>query len=420
MISRENLKRVIVPQNMRFTLHEETVPRSILKDIADLSGTPHVLIITGLRRAGKSTLLKQINENLFSSKNTYLNFEDEKLLSFTTEDFSAVQETFLELNDRVEVVFFDEIQNVDKWEIAVRKFHNEGLKVIITGSNASLLSKEFGTKLTGRHLNIVLYPFSFREYLVFREIELSENDFYLPEKIVHLRKEFNSYFEKGGIPEYLKYEREEIIKQIYEDILIKDIIVRYGISDERSFRELARLLISNVGKLFSYTRLKANLGFGSMNTVKSHIAFMENSYMLFQVEKYDTSLKRQIINNKKVYCIDNSFLNLVSFETTVNLGRKLENIVFVELKRRKYTIHYHREKFECDFVLSLKNRVAGVIQVCYQLDNDNMAREINGIVEAVTLYQLKEGLILTMDQEEERSTNGISIHVLPVWKWLLR
>jgi len=157
-----------------------------------------------------------------------------------------------------------------------------------------------------------------------------------------------------------------------------------------------------------------------MNTVKSHIAFMENSYLLFQVEKYDTSLKRQIINNKKVYCIDNSFLNLVSFETTVNLGRKLENIVFVELKRRKYTIHYHREKFECDFVLSLKNRVAGVIQVCYQLDIDNMAREINGIVEAVTLYQLKEGLILTMDQEEERSTNGISIHVLPVWKWLLR
>ncbi|MDF1560303.1 MAG: ATP-binding protein [Bacteroidales bacterium] len=419
MISRENLKRVIVPQNMRFTLHEETVPRAILKDIADLSGTAHVLIITGLRRAGKSTLLKQINENLFSSRSTYLNFEDEKLLSFTTEDFSAVQETFLELNGRVDVVFFDEIQNVDKWEIAVRRFHNEGLKVFITGSNASLLSKEFGTKLTGRHLNIVLYPFSFREYLVFREIELSENDFYLPEKIVLLRKDFNSYFEKGGIPEYLKYEREEIIKQIYEDILIKDIIVRYGIGDERSFRELASFLISNIGKLFSYTRLKANLGFGSMNTVKSYIAFMENSYLLFQVEKYDTSLKRQIINNKKVYCIDNSFLNLVSFETTRNLGRKLENIVFVELKRRKYTIHYHREKFECDFVLSLKNRVAGVIQVCYQLDNDNMAREINGIVEAAALYQLKEGLILTMEQEEESSANGISIYVLPVWKWLL-
>lgn len=419
MLTREQLKKVIIPQNIRFTKYEESVPRAILPEIRKLAATTHVLIITGLRRAGKSTLLKQINETLYSSKSTYLNFEDEKLLSFATEDFSAVHETFLELNDRVEVVFFDEIQNIDKWEIAIRRFHNEGLKVIITGSNASLLSRELGTKLTGRHLNIVLYPFSFREYLVFRKTELSDNDFYMPEKIALYRKEFNSYFTKGGIPEYLKYDREEIIQQIYEDILIKDIIVRYGIGDERNFRELASLLVSNVGKPFSYTRLKANLGFGSMNTVKSYISFMENSYLLFQVEKYDPSLKRQIINNKKVYCIDNSFLNLVSFETTENLGRKLENIVFVELKRRNYTVHYHREKFECDFVLSLKNKVVSVIQVCYQLDDENIEREINGIAEAAVLHNLKEGFILSMDQEEERSVNGIRIPVLPVWKWLL-
>lgn len=419
MLTREQLKKVIIPQNIHFTKYEESVPRAILPEIRKLAATPHVLIITGLRRAGKSTLLKQINETLYSSKSTYLNFEDEKLLSFATEDFSSVHETFLELNDKVEVVFFDEIQNIDKWEIAIRRFHNEGLKVIITGSNASLLSRELGTKLTGRHLNIVLYPFSFREYLVFRKTELSDNDFYMPEKIALYRKEFNSYFTKGGIPEYLKYDREEIIQQIYEDILIKDIIVRYGIGDERNFRELASLLVSNVGKPFSYTRLKANLGFGSMNTVKSYISFMENSYLLFQVEKYDPSLKRQIINNKKVYCIDSSFLNLVSFETTENLGRKLENIVFVELKRRNYTVHYHREKFECDFVLSLKNKVVSVIQVCYQLDDDNIEREINGIAEAAVLHNLKEGLILSMDQEEERSVNGIRIPVLPVWKWLL-
>ena len=156
-----------------------------------------------------------------------------------------------------------------------------------------------------------------------------------------------------------------------------------------------------------------------MNTVKSYISFMENSYLLFQVEKYDPSLKRQIINNKKVYCIDNSFLNLVSFETTENLGRKLENLVFIELKRRNYTVHYHREKFECDFVLSLKNKVVSVIQVCYQLDDDNIEREINGIAEAAVLHNLREGLILSMDQEEERSVNGIRIPVLPVWKWLL-
>jgi len=420
MMTSEQLKKVIIPQNLRFTKYEETVPREILGEITSLSATPHVLIITGMRRAGKSTLLKQINENLFSSKQTYLNFEGEKLLSFTSEDFGAVHETFLELSEKVDVVFFDEIQNVDKWEIAIRRYHGEGIKVILTGSNASLLSREFGTKLTGRHIDIVLYPFSFREYLVFRKIELSDKDFYLPEISALLRKEFNIFFVKGGIPEYLRFEREEIIQQIYEDILIKDIIVRYGIGDERSFRELAKLLLSNPGKLFSYNKLKTNLGFGSVNTVKSYISFMENSYLLFQVEKFSPSLKKQIINNKKIYCIDNAFLNLVSFETSDNLGRKLENLVYVELRRRKYTIHYHREKYECDFVLSLKNKVVRVIQVCYQLDDDNIAREINGIIEAASFHDLGEGLILTMDQEEEKRENGIKITIAPVWKWLLK
>lgn len=419
MISREQLKNVIIPQNLRFTRHEETVTRTVLSKIGELTETPHVLIITGLRRAGKSTLLKQINETFYSSLNTCLNFEDEKLLSFTAEDFSTVYETFLELNEKVEVVFFDEIQNIDKWETAVRRFHNEGLKVIITGSNASLLSREPGTKLTGRHIDIILYPFSFREYLSFRNTGLSENDFYIPEKAALLRKEFYSYFSRGGIPEYLRYDREEIIQQIYEDILIKDIIVRYGITDEKSFRELARLLLSNVGKPFSYNKLKINLGFGSMNTVKSYISLMENSYLLFQVEKYDPSLKKQIINNKKVYCIDNAFLNLVTFETTENLGRKLENLVFVELKRRNYTVHYHKEKYECDFVLSMKSRVEMVVQVCYHLDDDNITREINGISEAAAWHNLDKGVILTMDQEEERKINGLKISILPVWKWLL-
>jgi len=419
MLSREQLKKIIIPQNIRFIHHEEMVPRTILSELENLAGTPHVLIITGLRRAGKSTLLKQINETLYSSKQTYLNFEDEKLLSFTAEEFSAVHETFLELNDKVDIVFFDEIQNVEKWEIAIRRFHNEGLKVIITGSNALLLSKELGTKLTGRHLDIVLYPFSFIEYLAFKKAKLSENCFYIPGEIALIRKEFNEYFNRGGIPEYLKYEREEIIQQIYEDILIKDIIVRYDIGDEKNFRELAKLLISNTGKPFSYNKLKTNLGFGSLNTVKSYISFMENSYLLFQVEKYSPSLKKQIINNKKVYCIDNAFLNLVSFETTENLGRKLENIVFIELKRRNYTIHYHKEKYECDFVLSLKNRVVKIMQVCYQLDDENIEREINGIIEAGSFHQLKEGLLLTFDQEEEKSVNGFRITVLPVWKWLL-
>ena len=420
MMTADQIKKVIIPQNQQFTKYEDTVPRAILQEIGSLAATPHILIITGMRRAGKSTLLQQINEKLYSSKQTYLNFEDERLLSFISDDFSAVHEAFLELSGKVDVFFFDEIQNVEKWEAAIRRFHGEGIKVIITGSNASLLSSELGTKLTGRHLDIVLYPFSFREYLIFRKTEFSDNDFYIPERTALLRKEFNVFFKKGGIPEFLRYEREEIIRQIYEDILIKDIIVRYRIGDERSFRELARLLISNTGKPFSYNKLRINLGFGSVNTVKNYISFMENSYLLFLVEKYSPSLKKQIINNKKVYCIDNAFLNLVSFETSENLGRKLENLVYVELRRRDLTVHYHCEKYECDFIISLKNKVIQVVQVCYQLDYENNEREVRGLTEAASLHNLKEGLILTMDQEEVKRENGIEITILPVWKWLVQ
>ena len=169
----DQIKKVIIPQNQQFTKYEDTVPRAILQEIGSLAATPHILIITGIRRAGKSTLLKQINEKLYSSKQTYLNFEDERLLSFISDDFSAVHEAFLELSGKVDVFFFDEIQNVEKWEAAIRRFHGEGIKVIITGSNASLLNSELGTKLTGRHLDIVLYPFSFRD-LIFRKTDFSD------------------------------------------------------------------------------------------------------------------------------------------------------------------------------------------------------------------------------------------------------
>jgi len=420
MLTVEYLKKVIVPQNIKFNQPEEMVTREVLPEIGKLTDTPHVIIISGLRRSGKSTLIKQINEKFYSERFAYLNFDDEKLLNFKPEDFTAVYETFLELNEKVEIMFFDEIQNVTGWEAAIRRLHNEKIKIFITGSNASLLSRELGTRLTGRHLDIVLYPFSFKEYLVYRNISVKTLDLFTPQKTALIKKEFAVYFRNGGIPEYVRYGRDEIIKQLYEDILIKDIIVRYSIGDEKSFRELARLLISNTGKLFSYNRLKEALTLGSLNTVKSYISYMENSYLLFQVEKFDSSLRKQIINNKKIYCIDNAFLNLVTFETTENIGRKLENMVFVELKRRGYSVHYFREKWECDFIVSRNMRAEQAIQVCYELNVNNRERELNGLREAMLACNINDGIILTYGQEEYADARGIEIKILPVWKWLLQ
>jgi len=425
----EDLKEIIVEQNNYFHRKEKTILREKFEKIKELKKIPHIIIISGLRRAGKSTLLEQINKNLYpNQKLAYLNFEDEKLLNFNVYDFNRLYESFLELDSQKKVFFFDEIQNLKDWEIAIRKLYEKKIKFYITGSNASMLSKELGTKLTGRHINITLYPFSFREFLEFNNLKINENDIYLSEKKAKIKFLFNLYLLKGGIPEYLKYERKEIIKQVYEDILYKDILVRYNLTDERTLRELSKYLLSNVGKEFSYNKLKTMLGLGSSNTVKSYISYLENSYLIFQLEKFDYSLKKQILNPKKIYTIDPAFIENVSFKFSEDRGRLLENLVFIELKRRDKEIYYHREKKECDFLIKEKNKIIKAIQVTKSISNpETKKREIDGLMEAMEMYNLKDGLILTEDEEftikeQDSRIKGfkeLEIKIMPIWKWLL-
>jgi len=410
------LKELILEQKKEFESDDIYVKRYALDSISDQIELPHILIISGLRRSGKSTLLKEINKHFFEGDTIYyFNFEDERLLDFTVSDFDLLYETFLELFGKSKIMLFDEIQNIENWELFVRRMHDRGFKFIITGSNSSMLSKELGTRLTGRYIGTELFPFSFREFLTFRDMDIPK--VLLTEDRADIKRHFVEYLKQGGIPEYLKYKNDLILKTLYENILYKDIFARYGLNDEKALKELSFYLFSNYGSEISYNKLKLMLDV-SINTVKNYISYLENSYLVFTIPKYDYSVKKQIYSPKKVYVIDTGLINLVSFKFSRDYGKLLENLVFIELKRKYQDIYYHKGKQECDFIVLENGSVTCAIQVTADLKN-NKTREFGGLLEALTMYDLDEGLILTDDEEFEDMSENKKIKVMPVWKWLL-
>ena len=414
----EQLKEIIISQKEDFLNLSSLMERDALNKVKEFKNLPHIIVIKGLRRSGKSVFLSQINNLLYKRKNAYVNFDDERLITFNIGEFEKLYETFLSLNED-KVYFLDEIQNLKDWERPIRRLYDKKIKFYLTGSNASLLSKELGTKLTGRNIQIEIYPFSFKEFLKISNFKLNKDSFYLTKEKSKIKSLFNEYFSDGGMPEYIQYNKKEIIQQVYEDILLKDIFVRYNLDNDKQLRLLTKYLLTNVGVLFSYNSLKKLLGFGSVNTVMKYISYLENAYLLFELEKYEFSLKKQIQQNKKIYAIDVSFINLISFKFSENKGRLLENLVFIELKRRGKEIYYHRAKKECDFLIKQGLDIVDAIQVCYNLDEDNKKREFSGLIEACKIYNLKECLLLTYDYEDELILEDVKIVIKPVWKWLL-
>jgi len=375
--------------------------RNLLKKI-DL-GDNHIKIISGIRRSGKSTLLMQLLNK--TNNFNFLSFEDPRLASFDVNDFFKLERIFQSNNDS-KIYFFDEIQNIKGWEQFVRTLHDKKIRVIISGSNASLLSKELGTSLTGRQLTYELFPFSYEEFLKFNK--------YKPGLIT-----FQEYTELGGLPEYLKSKNIDILIHLYNDLVYRDIVVRYQLRNANTVRDLGVYLASNIGKEFSYHKLANTFELGSSNTLKSYISYFCDAYLFFIIPRFSYSLKQQAKNQKKIYGIDTGLMTSLSLSFSKDKGRMLENTVFIELKRRKKDIYYYKKKKECDFIVSKKKKIECIIQVCYELNSDNFEREIGGLKEAMNELEHYNGLILTLKQDEQLSDNNYNIRVKPVWKWLL-
>ncbi len=224
----------------------------------------------------------------------------------------------------------------------------------------------------------------------------------------------------GGFPEYLKLKRPDILQELIKDILARDITSRYKIRNQKTLKDLAIYLLSNISKPFTYNALKKSFKLGSINSVISFISYFEDTYMIFTIQKFDYSLKKIIVSPKKVYSIDNglSIKNSKSFFD--DRGRLLENLVFVALRKKNKEIFYFQQKNECDFLIREGTNITKAVQVCYKLNQDNKERELQGLLEAMTKFKLNSGLILTYDQYDKFKLNDKTIIVLPVWKWLLQ
>jgi hypothetical protein len=312
-------------------------------------------------------------------------------------------------------IFIDEIQNITGWERFVRRIFDENFKIFITGSNAKLLSSELATHLTGRYYKVEIFPFSFTELLNFKKIDYSTLDTGTMAKILST---FDEYIEKGGFPEYYKVKDDDYFKQVYEDIIYKDLLVRFAIKNTKAFKHLAQYLCSNFTKEINYASLCKTININSLNTAKDYIDHLEESYLLFECHKHDFSLKRQYVSNKKIYIIDNGIRNKVSNRFAPDSGQLLENTVFIELRKKYKDVKFYKSKnnLETDFYCN-----NSLIQVCWSLqDHQTRQREIKSLLTATKETGIKEGLILTYNEQEIIKIDDKIIRVSPVWQWIFK
>lgn len=419
----EKLKEVILEQNKNTTKPNTVIERIALKNVADNLVLPHALIISGIRRSGKSTFLEQITDRYFPDGVYYLNFEDERLLEFSVSDFNLLFELFIQIFGEKKPFCFDEIQNIPDWERFVRRMQDQGYKFIITGSNASLLSQELGTKLTGRSVQCELFPFSFSEYLLFQNISWSTESMYLTVERAKLKQAFDVYLQNGGMPEYVTYQNPIVLKNVYENILFRDIVARYELKESKVLREIAFYLLSNTACLFSYNSLKNTFLLGSSNTVKNYVDYLENSWLFFTIPKFSHSMKEQSIANKKIYCIDNGLINHLAFRFSKNSGRFLENLVFLHLRRRYSEIYYYKtnNNLEVDFYIRDGANTPQLIQVTESMSElSTRERELRALFKAMDECSLTNATIITHDASEIISKGEKTIHIIPAWHWCLQ
>jgi len=404
------LQQVIADQHALIAKKERGITRLTNMSMHLKSGL--ISVISGVRRAGKSTLTLQLADHYPSFH--FISFDDERLMNFTVSDFNTML-IEMKKNKEAGTLIMDEIQQVEGWERFVRRIHDEGYKVIITGSNAKLLSSELATHLTGRYLKTELFPFSFAEYLTLKGIVAGDKT---SDNTARILNAFDEYLVNGGFPEYLKANEPEILRRVYDDIIYRDLIVRFGIRNVSGFKNLAQYLFTNFTSETGYLPLARLLGFHSATSIKEYLNILSEGYLVFELAKYDFSLKRQYASNRKVYVIDNGLRNAVSFRTSSDMGRLLENLVFLELKRRGEDVWYYksRNNLETDFLINPAN--PALVQVCYDMaDPLTRNREINALRACMKELNRNEGLILTKNEEEEIKTPEGMIIMMPVWKW---
>lgn len=418
--SKDQIKAMLLEQFESFWTRDTGTERTQLTEIERAADVPHAIIISGLRRVGKSTLLAQMAHKLGKDAFYYINFEDDRFLGFQADDSNDLYQALVEVFGERKLFVVDEAQNISGWEHFVRRFMDMDFKFYITGSNASLFSRELGTRLTGRYVPIELFPFSFHEYLQFRGEELPDLQRLTTVEKARLKNMLDAYLQSGGIPDALKYPELPLLRTLYDDVLYRDIATRYRLEAVTALKELGFYLLSNPASMVSFNKLKDQFHLGSVNTIKSYIDYMENSWLVFTLNLYDFSVKRQQIAPKKVYCVDTGLSNAVGFGFSPNTGKLLENLVFLALRRQTKEIYYYTTPagYEVDFYLPEKRQF---IQVTQHLENPiTREREIRALNDALQNVQVESALILSDANEDSFEIRGVPVEVRSTAEWFIR
>ena len=415
-MDKDHLKRVMLDQKDYFLNRNNLIYRDINYNL--YIRTSQIVVISGVRRCGKSCLLALFRQKMqLSGKEfCYLNCDDERL-RLDEMLLDQVYSLHLELFGTEPVFFFDEIQLVPHWEKFVNRMYEYGHKVFVTGSNARLLSSEIATALTGRNRVITLFPFSFNEYLRFKGHEYQLDALTTATKS-QLLADLNAYQRTGGFPLVVQEDDLEILNAWFQDILYRDVVTRYRLSQVKELRQMATYLFSNVGKPFSYSTLQKVSELKSTSTVSDYLQYLEQSYLFFYLPKFDYSIKKQMLNSKKLYAIDAGAINRLGFHFSEEKGRLLENTVYLELLRRGKEVYYHRGEKECDFVVFENGQIIEALQVTDKLTEQDKDREIGGLKEALETYHIDNGKIIVYDRDDGL-TQGVDVPVVSAWQWLM-
>lgn len=401
--------------------------------------SPHIVDILGVRRCGKTYYMFQLisellNSGVPKSNILYINLDDDRLQPLNGDELHLLIETFNEFHevslDYKLYLFLDEIQNIPDWEKWAKSTYDKhkNIKISVSGSNASLLSHDISTLLTGRHITTRMFPLSFAEFLDYHEIEFQLKTLQYSKQKTLVKKKFNEYLENGGFPEVIYYPgpgQRELLQSYFDDIIYRDIISRFNIRNPHIFKQLSIFCISNISKPHSFNslrRLFANYATLSTDAVINYLSYLEDAFLLFTVPHYDYSLKKQINKPKKLYCIDSGMVNAVSFHFSDNLGQLYENLVFLQLKRSNRETYYWQSAkgYEVDFVIKEGLKASQLIQVCFDIsDVETRSREVRGLVEGLNYFDLSKGTIITSDFFHEEIVDGKVVHYVPLWYWLL-
>lgn len=421
-----------------FDYQEFDLPKGVPRRVEVMSVPGKATVCIGVRRSGKSTFMFQIMQRLQDAgvcrqNILYLNFFDDRLHKLQYDGLGGILEAYFSLypekkNAEKVYCFFDEIQVMPGWEPFVdRLMRTEKCEVYITGSSAQMLSREIATQMRGRALSWEMFPFSFREFLDFKGIEIEGP--LSTQKRLTIQKAFDEYWETGGFPEVAGLNRMLRIKihqEYFNAMLFRDLIERHDISHPKAVADLAHWLVDNTASLYSVNNLTGYLKSLGHNAPKSavsaYLEWFEDAYILFTVRIFDASLARANTNPKKVYCIDHALVTSVGSGILVNSGHLLENLVFNALRRVTADIFYFKTKGgrEVDFIAQRQERSRMLVQVCESMaDPQTRKREVTALTEAMAELKLTEGTIVTRGEEEQIQVDSGRINVVAAWRFLL-